>query len=203
MNQELIVLASASPRRRELLRQINVEHEVRPANVDETRLPGETPDEFTRRVALSKAERVLDELDGADGRIVLAADTAVVLADEIFGKPADAIGAAAMLRRLSGRVHEVVTAVAGARGEARRVAVSSSRVSFRELDDAEVERYVASGEPMGKAGAYAVQGFAALFIEHLDGSFSGVMGLPLFETGRMIVELGGSLRPATRGPVGE
>ena len=120
MNQELIVLASASPRRRELLRQINVEHEVRPANVDETRLSGETPDEFTRRVALSKAERVLDELDGADGRIVLAADTAVVLADEIFGKPADAIGAAAMLRRLSGRVHEVVTAVAGARGAARR-----------------------------------------------------------------------------------
>ena len=203
MNQELIVLASASPRRRELLRQINVEHEVRPANVDETRLPGETPDEFTRRVALSKAERVLDELDGADGRIVLAADTAVVLADEIFGKPADAIGAAAMLRRLSGRVHKVVTAVAGARGAARRVAVSSSRVSFRELDDAEVERYVASGEPMGKAGAYAVQGFAALFIEHLDGSFSGVMGLPLFETGRMIAELGGSLRPAIWSPHGE
>ncbi len=203
MNQELIVLASASPRRRELLRQINVEHEVRPADVDETRLPGETPDGFTGRVALSKAERVLDELQGADGRIVLAADTAVVLADEIFGKPADAIGAAAMLRRLSGRAHQVVTAVAGACGEARRLAVSSSRVSFRELDDAEIERYVASGEPMGKAGAYAVQGYAALFIERLEGSFSGVMGLPLFETGRMIAELGGILRPATRSPHGE
>ncbi|MGB5622823.1 MAG: Maf family protein [Gammaproteobacteria bacterium] len=200
MNQELIVLASASPRRRELLRQINVEHEVRPADVDETRLPGETPDRFTGRVALSKAERVLE---GADGRIVLAADTAVVLRDEIFGKPADAIDAAAMLRRLSGRAHQVVTAVAGACGEARRLAVSSSRVTFRELDDAEIERYVASGEPMGKAGAYAVQGYAALFIERLEGSFSGVMGLPLFETGRMIAELGGFLRPAIRSPHSE
>lgn len=203
MNQELIVLASGSPRRRALLRQINVAHDVHPADVDESPLPGEPASAFTLRIALSKADSVQRKLDGADGRIVLAADTAVVLGQELFGKPADAGAAAAMLRRLSGCVHEVVTAVAALRGEARRSAISSSRVSFRELDQAEIESYVASGEPMGKAGAYAVQGYAALFIDRLEGSYSGVMGLPLFETGRLIDGLGGRLGPAVGSTTGE
>ena len=199
MNQELIVLASGSPRRRALLEQINVAHHVHPADVDESALPRETPAEFARRIAFSKADFVLRALDGAEGRIVLAADTAVVLDDELFGKPSDAGAAATMLRRLSGRVHEVVTAVAALRGDARESAISRSRVSFRELDEAEIESYVASGEPLDKAGAYAVQGYAALFIERLDGSYSGVMGLPLFETGQLIAGLGGRVRPAARG----
>lgn len=203
MNQELIVLASASPRRRALLRQINVAHHVHPADVDESPLPDESPSGFARRIAFSKADFVHRALDGADGRIVLAADTAVALERELFGKPADADAAAHMLRRLSGCVHEVVTAVAALRGDARRSAISSSRVSFRELDEAEIESYVASGEPMGKAGAYAVQGYAALFIDRLEGSYSGVMGLPLFETGRLIDGLGGRLRPPVGSMCGE
>jgi septum formation protein len=203
VNQELIVLASASPRRRALLRQINVAHDVHPAHVDESPMPGESPSGFARRIAFSKADFVHRELDGADGRIVLAADTAVVLEQELFGKPADAATAAAMLKRLSGCVHEVVTAVAALRDDARCSAISSSRVSFRELDEAEIDNYVSSGEPMGKAGAYAIQGYAALFIDRLEGSYSGVMGLPLFETGRLIEGLGGRLRPAPGSATGE
>jgi len=203
VNQELIVLASASPRRRALLDQIHVPHDVHPANVDESALPGETPSEFALRIAVSKADFIHRKLEGADGRIVLAADTAVVLEDQLFGKPADAAAAAAMLRRLSGCVHEVVTAVAALRDSARRSAISSSRVSFRQLGESEIESYVASGEPMGKAGAYAIQGYGALFIDRLEGSYSGVMGLPLFETGQLIDGLGGRLWPAPGSATGE
>lgn len=197
MNQELIVLASGSPRRRELLRQINLPHQVRPADVDETRSPGEPPSDYARRIALDKAEHVARLLDGADDRIILAADTAVVLGDEVIGKPADAADAASMLRRLSGREHQVVTAVAGIRGRRRLVELSVSSVAFRPISETEISSYVASGEPMGKAGAYAIQGFAAVFAERLAGSYSGVMGLPLFETARLLAQLGVAIQPLT------
>jgi septum formation protein len=197
VNQELIVLASGSPRRRELLRQINLPHQVRPADVDETRSPGEPPSDYARRIALDKAEHVARLLDGADDRIILAADTAVVLGDEVIGKPADAADAASMLRRLSGREHQVVTAVAGIRGRRRLVELSVSSVAFRPISETEISSYVASGEPMGKAGAYAIQGFAAVFAERLAGSYSGVMGLPLFETARLLAQLGVAIQPLT------
>ncbi len=197
MNQELIVLASGSPRRQELLRQINLPHQVRPADVDETRSPGEPPSDYARRIALDKAEHVARLLNVADDRIILAADTAVVLGDEVIGKPADAEVAASMLRRLSGREHQVVTAVAGIRGRRRLVELSVSRVAFRPISETEISSYVASGEPMGKAGAYAIQGFAAVFTERLAGSYSGVMGLPLFETARLLAQLGVAIQPLT------
>jgi len=197
VNQELIVLASGSPRRQELLRQINLPHQVRPADVDETRSPGEPPSEYACRIALDKAEHVARLLDGADDRIILAADTAVVLGDEVIGKPADAEVAASMLRRLSGREHQVLTAVAGIRGGRRLLELSVSSVAFRPISETEISTYVASGEPMGKAGAYAIQGFAAVFTERLAGSYSGVMGLPLFETARLLAQLGVAIQPLT------
>ena len=195
MNQELIVLASGSPRRQELLRQINLHYEVRPADVDETRLPGESPPDYASRIALDKAERVASVLNDAGDRIILAADTAVVLGEEVIGKPADADVAASMLRRLSGREHQVVTAVAGIRGQRRIVELSVSSVAFRPISEPEISNYVASGEPMGKAGAYAIQGFAAIFTERLAGSYSGVMGLPLFETARLLAQLDMVVQP--------
>jgi len=195
VNQELIVLASGSPRRQELLRQINLPHQVRPADVDETRSPGEPPSDYACRIALDKAEHVARLLDGADDRIILAADTAVVLGDEVIGKPADAEVAASMLRRLSGREHQVLTAVAGIRGGRRLLELSVSSVAFRPISETEISTYVASGEPMGKAGAYAIQGFAAVFTERLAGSYSGVMGLPLFETARLLAQLGVAIQP--------
>lgn len=195
MNQELIVLASASPRRQELLRQINLAHEVRPADVDETRAPGESPAEYARRIALDKARQVAESLDDAGARVILAADTAVVLGQEVLGKPADADDAAAMLCRLSGREHRVITAVAGIRGQQSILDLSVSKVAFRVISETEIEAYVASGEPMGKAGAYAIQGFAAVFAERLEGSYSGVMGLPLFETARLLAQLGVAAEP--------
>jgi len=197
VNQELIVLASGSPRRQELLRQINLPHQVRPADVDETRSPGEPPSDYACRIALDKAEHVARLLDGADDRIILAADTAVVLGDEVIGKPADAEVAASMLRRLSGREHQVLTAVAGIRGGRRLLELSVSSVAFRPISETEISTYVASGEPMGKAGAYAIQGFAAVFTERLAGSYSGVMGLPLFETARLLAQLGVAIQPLT------
>jgi len=197
VNQELIVLASGSPRRQELLRQINLPHQVRPADVDETRSPGEPPSDYACRIALDKAEHVARLLDGADDRIILAADTAVVLGDEVIGKPADAEVAASMLRRLSGREHQVLTAVAGIRGGRRLLELSVSSVAFRPISETEISTYVASGEPMGKAGAYAIQGCAAVFTERLAGSYSGVMGLPLFETARLLAQLGVAIQPLT------
>lgn len=196
MNQELICLASASPRRLALLAQIGVSCDRHPVDVNETPLPGEAPPDFVRRVALDKATTAWRE--GVGDRLVLAADTAVVVADEIFGKPADDATAITMLRRLAGREHEVLTAVAAVLEGERDYRVSKSRVVFRSLADDEIERYVATGEPRDKAGAYAVQGLAAVFIERLEGSFSGVMGLPLFETALLLNRFGVDvLAPAT------
>ncbi|MDE2218897.1 MAG: septum formation inhibitor Maf [Gammaproteobacteria bacterium] len=177
----VLLLASASPRRRELLWQIGVPHRIAPAGIDERRQPGETPADCVRRLALAKADAAWrHELP------VLGADTAVVADGEMLGKPATAAEAAAMLARLAGRVHEVLTAVAliGARG--RELLLSRSEVRFRELAPAECARYWQSGEARDKAGGYAIQGLAAVFVSELRGSYSGVMGLPLFETAALL-----------------
>ncbi len=175
-----IYLASQSPRRRELLAQIGVHFDVISVDVSEQRQPGEVAAQFVERLALDKAragwQRSLRD------RPVLGADTIVVLDDEVLGKPRDRADAESMLARLSGREHLVMTAVAlvGAEGEALRLSIS--RVRFREITADECQVYVATGEADDKAGSYAIQGQAAIFIEHLEGSYSGVMGLPLFET---------------------
>jgi septum formation protein len=184
-----LYLASASPRRRDLLRQIGVAFETLTLAVDESHRPPESPADYVERLARSKAVAGLEARASASTP-VLAADTTVVLEGEIFGKPADAAEAIAMLCRLGGRRHEVLTAICLASGEARgaRLATRSSRseVWFRRIEEREAADYFATGEPLGKAGGYAVQGLGAVFVERLVGSFSGVMGLPLFETAQLL-----------------
>ena len=192
----LIYLASRSPRRRELLRQIGVIFEVallreapqRSVDVDETPRTGESPDEYVLRVTRDKAQAAADIMRRRrlTVRPVLAADTTVVCDDVILGKPADAADAARMLGLLAGRSHRVLTAVAMAGGDAVATRISESQVWFRALDEGEIRRYVATGEPVDKAGAYAVQGRAAAFITRIEGSYSGIMGLPLAETADLL-----------------
>jgi septum formation protein len=181
--QAVVCLASVSPRRRELLAQIGVPHAVTGAHIDEATQPGEAPRDYVLRMARQKAVTIRDR---GEALPVLAADTTVVLDDVIFGKPRDRVEGIAMLERLSGRTHEVLTAVAlaDARGVALRLSVSS--VCFRALTLEECAAYWETGEPCDKAGGYAVQGAAAVFIESLSGSYSGVMGLPLFETAELL-----------------
>lgn len=186
----MLHLASRSPRRRALLARLGVDFGVLDVLVHEERAPGEPAEDYVRRVAREKAGAGLLAVAGLPGAVVLGADTEVVLDDEVFGKPADAADAAGMLRRLSGRTHEVLTAVSlvSAGREAQRL--SRSRVAFAALDEAQIAAYVASGEPMDRAGGYAIQGGAERFVTRLDGSFSGVMGLPLHETMLLLHEFG-------------
>ena len=187
-----LYLASRSPRRRELLTQVGIQFDTlafrspprQDDDVDETAHAGEAPLIYVERVARLKAEhgwRTV-ELRRLMPQLVLAADTTLEFDGEIIGKPADAADARAILRRLSGRAHKVLTAVAVAFEGRIESATSISDVTFGELTDADIRRYIASGEPMDKAGAYGIQGRAGMFIEHLSGSYSGVMGLPLHET---------------------
>jgi len=187
----MLYLASQSPRRRELLRQLGVAFEVVDVDVPEVRGPGESPRAYVERVARDKAVAGLRAVEARDpDAVVLGADTEVVLDGRVFGKPRDGDDAEAMLRALSGRTHDVVSVVCCARRGATGVAACVSEVGFADLVDAEIARYVATGEPFGKAGGYAIQGKAAGFIAHLSGSYSGVMGLPLFETARLLREAG-------------
>jgi septum formation protein len=186
----MIYLASQSPRRRELLEQIGVHFDVITVDVPEQRQPREVAAQFVERLALDKARAGWQH--SPQDRPVLGADTIVVLDDEVLGKPADRVEAAAILARLSGREHQVMTAVAlvgvlaGEGHEAMRLSIS--RVRFRETTAAERQAYCVTGEPDDKAGAYAIQGRAAVFVEHLEGSYSGVMGLPVFETADLLEE---------------
>jgi septum formation protein len=193
-------LASRSPRRRELLAQIGVGFDTiafRDAQrgdpeVDETPLPNEAAAAYVERVARNKASlgwRIVN-WRGLLLQPVLAADTTIELAGELIGKPLDVDDAQRILRRLSGQTHRVMTAVAVSFDERIEVVRSISEVRFRELDDDEITRYVASGEPMDKAGAYGIQGRAAMFVEHLAGSYTGVMGLPLCETAQLLKRFG-------------
>jgi septum formation protein len=182
-NSPVVRLASVSPRRRELLTQIGVPHIVTGAHIDESVHAGERPHDYVQRMARTKAQAVWDQDRSLP---VLAADTTVVLDGIVFGKPVDRADALRMLALLSGRTHEVLTAVALASGAGLAMRMSVSSVRFRPLGADEIAAYWETGEPRDKAGAYAVQGLAAVFIESLSGSYSGVMGLPLFETSELL-----------------
>lgn len=185
---ESIVLASGSPRRAELLDQIRVSYRVFPVDVDESIRPGESPEDFACRLAREKA-RAGHAAVGLD-KPTLGADTVVVCDGRALGKPGGRDEALAMLRLLSGREHRVLSAVALAEGPRCELRLSTSRVWFRTLGEAELAAYWDSGEPVDKAGAYAIQGLGAVFVERLEGSYSGVMGLPLYETTALLREFG-------------
>ena len=197
----MIYLASRSPRRRELLLQIGVKFEPllfregsrQDRETSEEVQPGEQPDDYVRRVTDLKVTAAWDRVvmrRGLQRKPVLAADTTVALASEILGKPSDKADAERMLKLLSGTQHRVLTAVAVKFEDQSRMEVSESFVTFTPLDEARITAYVASGEPFDKAGAYGIQGRAGAFVERLEGSYTGVMGLPLFETARLLREFG-------------
>lgn len=186
----MLYLASKSPRRSELLARLGLDFGLLDNNVPEHRAPGEPAEDYVRRVAREKAGAGLLQVVGVAGAVVLGADTEVVLDDDVFGKPRDAGDAAAMLRRLSGRTHRVISALSLVSASREAQAVSRSEVTFAELDDHDIETYLASGEWQDRAGAYAIQGRAQALISHLSGSYSGVMGLPLFETARLLRTFG-------------
>jgi septum formation protein len=182
-----LVLASASPRRAELLTSAGFDFDVAPADVDETPRPNEPPADYALRVARAKARAAAGR---HEGRPILAADTVVVAGGQLLGKPAGATDAKKMLRLLSGSVHEVLTAVVLVAGGREAVEVVSTRVRFAPLSDAEIESYVATGEPEGKAGAYAIQGRASRFIDWIEGSWSNVVGLPVAAVYRILKDNG-------------
>ena len=191
-----IYLASLSPRRQELLQQVGVCYELLPVNVDETPATGEKAADYVQRLALAKAQAGWSSLAGKNSLPVLGADTVVVANGTIMGKPGDRQQAIDMLQVLSGATHEVLTAVALV-AERKLVRLNTSRVIFRTVSLSECEAYWESGEPADKAGAYAIQGLGAAFITHLEGSYSGVMGLPLFETLEMLETFGARGVPGT------
>ena len=192
MAADFIYLASASPRRRQLLEQLGLRFEVMAADVDETPIPGEAPAAYVSRLAHTKAQAVAARL-GDPTAPVLAADTAVVMEGVILGKPRDRAHGLAMLAGLSGRRHQVLSAVAlSSRGELH-AALSESGVTFRCISPAEAATYWETGEPGDKAGGYGIQGLGAVFVERLEGSYSGVMGLPLFETAGLLRRAGVSV----------
>jgi septum formation protein len=188
---DYIILASASARREELLSQIGVRFTVRSQDIDESIRSGELANDYVTRMAQEKAGSALNALrvsENSSDAVVLAADTSVVCDADVLGKPANEADAVGMLRLLSGREHRVLSAVTLATQVNQRTVLSESRVRFREISIDEAQQYYRSGEPMGKAGAYAIQGYAAVFVEQLIGSYSGVMGLPLFETAQLLAE---------------
>lgn len=190
-----LVLASASPRRRELLGRLGVAFAVRPVDLDETQRPGEPPGDYVLRLAVEKAAAV-----ARAGELVLAADTTVVLDEETLGKPADPADARATLARLAGRDHVVLTGVAlvepGA--ERRSAAVVTSGVTMAAMSEEEIGWYVATGEPLDRAGSYSIQGLGSLFVEAVDGNYSNVVGLPVPAVYRLFAELGYELRDFRR-----
>ncbi|WP_395771932.1 Maf family protein [Arenimonas sp.] len=186
----MIYLASQSPRRQELLAQLGVRFETINVTVHEQLQVGESPEQYVNRVAREKAGAGLLQLGGQAQAVVLGADTDVVIDGNVLGKPADADQAAALLRRLSGRTHQVHTAVWLVSSGRECSATVSTDVCFAELTDREIADYIATGEPFGKAGAYAIQGRAAAFIAGITGSYSGVMGLPLHETSILLRNFG-------------
>jgi septum formation protein len=198
MSTEFIYLASQSPRRAQLLGQLGVRHELLLAAPDEDAealevvLQGESPTAYVQRVTGLKLDAAVarHERLGLAAAPILCADTTVALGREILGKPEDGRDAERMLDMLSGRTHRVMTAIALQDGSKRHVALNVSHVRFAEVDKPLIAAYVASGEPLGKAGAYAIQGRAAAFIEHISGSHSGIMGLPMFETAKLLRQAG-------------
>jgi len=195
MLRDMLYLASKSPRRRELLGRLlsgrpGAEFGLLDIDIPEHPQPGEPAEDYVRRVAREKAGAGLLHVVGNPSAVVLGSDTEVVLDGEVFGKPVDDADAARMLRLLSGRTHQVISAVSLVSPSRERQLVSLSEVTFAELTPAQIDAYVASGEPHGRAGAYAIQGLAEAFTVKLSGSYSGVMGLPLFETATLLREFG-------------
>lgn len=182
-----IILASASPRRRELLNQINVRHLVQTVDIDETPFQNESPENYVQRLALEKAFACREKFNPS--LPILAADTSVVLGNQIMGKPRNETDAFTMLSQLSGKTHYVFTAIA-LLGNHQNIVISATEVTFKTLTENEIVAYWQSGEPLDKAGSYAIQGKGSLFIERINGSFSGVMGLPLFETAQLLATEG-------------
>jgi len=181
-----VVLASQSPRRRDLLALVGIPAECRPADVDESVMEGEAPEGYVERLALAKAAAVATATDA----LVIAADTTVVVDGEILGKPEDEADARRMVRLLAGRSHTVLTAVAVRRGDAVASAVERVEVTFRQLDDREIAEYVATGEPMDKAGSYGIQGYGATIVTRVEGDYFAVMGLPLARLVLLMRQLG-------------
>ena len=192
-----LVLASASPRRRELLARAGFEFEVTPADVDERQRDREFPKAYVSRLAFEKAETVAAGLSDGRLQVVLGADTIVVVDGDILSKPRDTQDAREMLRRLSGRSHDVLTGVALLRGPERRSAVEQTRVSLVELADDVIEWYLTTGEPMDKAGAYGVQGIASQFVERIEGSYTNVVGLPVSVVSRLLRDIAQERLPST------
>ena len=195
---EPIILASASARRQELLAQIGISFTVRSQDIDESIGSAELAEDYVMRMAMEKAMSALRQLAGSQGgddTLVLAADTSVVCDADVLGKPSRESDALEMLLRLSGREHRVLSAVMLATKNKQAAQLSESRVTFREISLAEARQYYASGEPEGKAGSYAIQGYGAVFVKQLHGCYSGVMGLPLFETAQLLAEFGVSGQP--------
>lgn len=180
----LLTLASTSPRRREILATLGIEFKVIPVATDESPLDGEAPREMVLRLAIAKAEAA------AQGNLILAADTVVVLGDRMLGKPCDSDDAIEMLLALGGRSHQVMTGVALKTHTGTRAVLSTTDVQFREIGRDEAERYWQSGEPCDKAGAYGIQGLGGMFVTAIAGSYSGVMGLPVFETVELLKAAG-------------
>ena len=189
------MLASRSPRRARLLREAGYKIDVMPADVDESRLDGESPRRYVARLAAAKAAAVASR---AAGRIVVAADTIVLIDGLVLGKPADPRDAASMLKRLSGRTHEVLTGVVVARDGRRLEAVETTRVTFAMLEPARIAWYAGTGEPDDKAGAYAVQGIGSRFVERIEGSYTNVVGLPVALVDRFVRQLESGPQPERR-----
>jgi septum formation protein len=186
----MLYLASQSPRRRQLLEQLGLAFAVLDVDVPEVRAANEPPQDYVSRVAREKAGAGLLTVIGVPDAVVLGADTEVVVGDEVFGKPRDAAHAQDMLRRLSGRTHLVLSAVWVVSAGREEHAMSTTEVTFATLDEADIARYIASGEAYGKAGAYGIQGRAGAFVSHLSGSYTGVMGLPVHETATVLRRFG-------------
>ena len=183
-----LILASASPRRKQLLQQMGVVPQVKPANIDETQRPGEKPHDYCQRMALEKATACVRINDQQNP--VLGADTVVVCDGRSLGKPVDIEDARSMLMQLSNRTHQVLSAVCVMFDGQTEIVVHQSQVCFDSIPEAWMHTYVASGEPMDKAGAYGIQGAAAMWIKQINGSYSSIMGLPLFETAQILYKLG-------------
>ena len=192
MSAPSLILASSSERRKEILEAMGIAFTIRIADVDETPLAGEAPADMVLRLASAKAAAI----PAGPGELVIAADTAVVLGEECFGKPADFEDALRVLSALSGRTHQVMTGLAVASAAGVATALSVTDVRFRDIDPDEVRRYWQSGEPQGKAGAYAIQGRGGMFVEAIMGSYTGVVGLPVFETARLLQAAGLDVLPA-------
>jgi septum formation protein len=187
MTDVKVILASSSPRRRQLLELIGIEHETRPSNIDESIKGKETPRKHAERLAREKASAIAKTEPEA---ITIAADTIVVIDRKILGKPSNSVDAGSMLTLLNGRNHTVVTAVAVGRGTSLKSGVEEVHVKFRKLSEDEIDAYIATGEPMDKAGAYGIQGFGATIVERIEGDYFAVMGLPLVRLVRLLAELG-------------